>query len=66
MAWVITALASGPSSLAKLVVCSSLSQKVVSSIPSLGKLFSASLAPKLVVYPNARVEIDPGMWFGLG
>ena len=37
MAWVITALAIGLSSLAKLVACRSLSQKVVGSIPGLYK-----------------------------
>ena len=42
MAWIITILASGLSSLAKLVACLSLSQEVMGSIPGLGNFSSAT------------------------
>ena len=43
MTWIITILASGLSSLAKLVACLSLSQEVVGSISGLDNFSSATI-----------------------
>ena len=47
----ITALARGLSSFAKLVACP-LSEKVVSSVPALNNFSSATLAPEMVESPD--------------
>ena len=56
----IIALASRLSSLAKLVACLFLNQKVMGSIPGLGNFSSATLAPEMVEWWNLMPM--PGIW----
>ena len=59
MAWIITIVASGLSSLLKLVACLSSSQEVVGSIPGLGNFSSATFGAHNtgIIYPTNIINV---------